>query len=147
MYFYRSNLQGITRRYNSDLPDVSRSLLGHLHGCIDSLYKNDAGVEESYIQHRVLAVVMDNMRLHFFHKDNKNDRETRRKEFLKFIGSEPYKSAIAAFDPKKSGRWEWRLPISLIQKKDFDKLDKIVHDDRKFNRLCGIDKRISKIFR
>ena len=147
MYFYRSNLQGITRRYNSDLPAVSKSLLGHLHNCIDALYKNDAGVEESYMQHRVLAVVVDNMRLHFFHKDNKNSREDREKEFLEFIDTEPYKTAIAAYDPKKSGRWEWHLPITLIQKKNFDKLDKIVANDNKFNKLCGIDKRIAKLFK
>ena len=37
MYFYRSNLQGITRRYNSDLPAVTKSLLGHLQSCVDTL--------------------------------------------------------------------------------------------------------------
>ena len=147
MYYYRTNAGGITRRYSADLPEVSESLIGHLRSCLDTLYANDPEVETLFEQHRILSLVVDNMRLHSFHKDNPNDKEYRRKGFLEFIETEPYKSAIDAFDPKLSGRWEWHLPVSLIKKKKFDALDKFVGDDKKFNKYCGIDKRLAKLFR
>lgn len=147
MYYYRSNEQGITRRYSADLSDVLDSLLGHLENQMRQLYPDDADVQARYKNHRVLSVVMDNMRLNIFHRDNPKPKEERKKEFLRFIEREPYNSAINEYDPKSSGRWEWHLPIKLIQRKKFELLDMFIGKPKAFKILCAADKRIVKLFK
>ena len=147
MYFYRNNPQGITRRYSEDLPEIYRALVGHHLNCIRRFYPDDADVENCYRNHRIIAIVVDNLRLNFFHKNNPKDRQTRKKDFNAFIEEEPYKSAIRCFDPKASGRWEWRLPISLVQKKRFAALDLIIRNDTLFMRCCGMDRRLHTLLR
>lgn len=147
MYFYRSNEQGITRRYSQDLSEVLGSLLGHLNRQMEQLYPNDKDVEARYKNHRVLSVVMDNMRLNVFHRDNPEPKEKRKQAFLQFIQQEPYKSAIDEYNPKSSGRWEWHLPIKLMQKKRFALLDLFMGKPKAFQFLCAADKRIVKLFK
>ena len=146
MYYYRNNPQGITHRYSRNLTEVLASLIGHLSNCLESYYAEDADVRERFMNHRIMATVMDNLRLNLFHKDNPKPREQRRKEFLAFIGEEPYKRAIADFDAKKSGRWEWLLIVKLVRKKRFGALNLIVRHDRIYRLSCGVYKRIAKLF-
>lgn len=146
MYFYRNNPQGITRRYSADLPEVQQSLMNHLRDCMLAYYPDDADVEARYRNHRVMSILMDLMRLNVFHKDNPKPREQRKQDFLSIIEAEPYQNAIRFFDPKASGRWEWRLPVSLIQKKKFELLDLFVGNDTAYRVLCGADKRLHKLF-
>ncbi len=147
MYYYRNNQQGITRRYSKDLPEISQSLIRHHQNCIREYYPGDADVQERYQRNRIMSNLIDNMRLNIFHKDNPKPRKQRKQEFLAFIEAEPYKTAIRCFDAKKSGRWEWRLPVSLIQKKRFTLLNLFVGNDTAFSLLCGIDKRLHKALR
>ena len=147
MYYYRNNAQGITRRYSGDLPQIEQSLLGHLAKCRLDLYPDDADVEARFRNHRVMSLVMDNMRLNIFHKDNPNPRKQRKQSFLTYIETEPYRSAIRCFDAKASGRWEWHLPVTLIRKKRFGLLDLFVGNPKAFRLLCGIDKRLTKTLR
>ena len=146
MYYYRNNPQGITHRYSKNLTEVLNSLIGHLSNCIQDYYAEDADVKERFMNHRLMATVMDNLRLNIFHKDNPKPREQRKQEFLSFIAQEPYKSAIEHFDAKKSGRWEWLLIIKLVRKKRFAALNVIVRNDTLFRLLCGAYKRIAKLF-
>ncbi|MBQ7542175.1 MAG: glycosyltransferase [Clostridia bacterium] len=147
MYFYRNNAQGITRRYSGDFPAMAVSLIGHLRKCIDTLFPGDADVEARFRDHRVMSLVMDEMRLNIFHKGNPNPRQARKQAFLEFIDTEPYKSAIRDFDPKTSDRWEWHLPVVLIRKKNFALLDLFIGNDTAFRILCGADKRLQKTLR
>ena len=144
MYFYRHNMQGITCRYSADLPEVSASLIRHHRNCIEKLYPNDEKVEGKYMHYRLISTVMDNMRLDFFHKDNPKSRKIRKKEFLKFVESEPYKTAIEDFKPEKNGRYEWNSTITLIRKKNFDLLNILLRNDTLFQHLCGLDKRMAR---
>ena len=65
-------------------------------------------------------------------------------DFIEFIESEPYKTAIENFDPKKSDRWEWLLVVSLIRKKRFNILNMFVGKDRAFRFFSGAYKRLKK---
>lgn len=146
MYFYRVNQGGITQRYTAELTDVLNSLLGHLENCKNEYYAGDSDVETRFMNHRVMAIVMDNMRLNIFHKNNPKPKEQRKKEFIEFIDSQPYNTAINSFNHKQSGRWEWLLPAKLIKKKKFASLDMFVGNAKAYNLLCGGYKRIAKFF-
>ncbi len=146
MYYYRGNEQGITRRYSADYLQMAQSLTDHLLACADKYFPGDADVEERFYNHRVLSLVMDNMRLNLFHKDNPNPREERKQAFLTFLETEPYKTAVSRFDPKASGRWEWHLPVRLCQKKRFAALDRFMGNPTAFRLLCGADRRLAMLF-
>ena len=145
MYFYRGNPQGITRRYSKDLLPVFKSLLDWLDKDKEKFYAGDSDVELRYSNHRIISVTVDYMRLNIFHKDNPKSKEERKADFLAFIEQEPFKSAIASFDPKASDRWEWLLTVKLIRKKNFSALDKFVGNDKAFAKLSGAYKRVAKL--
>ncbi len=144
MYYYRGNPQGITRRYSADLPQIYEALLKLLLADKQAFYPDDAQVDASFRNHRIMAIVIDNMRLNIFHKDNPLSKEQRKKDFLAFIEQEPYRSAIESFDPKASDRWEWLLTVKLLQKKNFSLLNLFAGNDILFNKLSGAYKRLKK---
>jgi glycosyltransferase involved in cell wall biosynthesis len=144
MYFYRGNPQGITRRYNKDLPEVYGKLLGLLSADKEKFYFGDEDVDLRFRNHRIVASTVDNMRLNFFHKDNPKPKKQRKEEFLSFIEEEPYKSAINGFDAVTYNRREWLLVVKLIQKKRFSALNSFVGNDKAFRLLCGAYKRLVK---
>ena len=144
MYYYRGNPQGITRRYSADLPQIYEALLKLLLADKQAFYPDDAQVDASFRNHRIMAIVIDNMRLNIFHKDNPLPKEQRKKDFLAFIEQEPYRSAIESFDPKASDRWEWLLTVKLLQKKNFSLLNLFAGNDVLFNKLSGAYKRLKK---
>ena len=144
MYYYRGNPQGITRRYSADLPQIYEALLKLLLADKQAFYPDDAQVDASFRNHRIMAIVIDNMRLNIFHKDNPLSKEQRKKDFLAFIEQEPYRSAIESFDPKASDRWEWLLTVKLLQKKNFSLLNLFAGNDVLFNKLSGAYKRLKK---
>lgn len=147
MYYYRTNPGGITQRYSADYPQMAKSLLGHLDKQLETLFSNDKKVKERYLNNRLMALVMDNMRLNIFHKDNKKPKSERKQDFLKFIETEPYKNAIINFNPVKSGRYEWHLPAVLIRKKRFSLLNIFMGNNKLLGICCGIDKRLLKLFK
>lgn len=144
MYYYRNNPGGITRRYTANLPEIFAMLIGHFERCIERFYKDDTDVRKRFNNQRIMSIVMDYMRLNIFHKDNPKPKAQRKEEFLSFIESEPYKRAIAGFDPKESDRWEWLLVVSLIKKKRFNTLDMFVGKDKTFRLLSGVYKRLKR---
>ena len=144
MYYYRNNPGGITRRYSANLQEIFAMLIGHFENCIEELYGSDTDVRKRFNNQRIMSIVMDYMRLNIFHKDNPKSKAQRKEDFLSFIESEPYKSAISGFDPKESDRWEWLLVVSLIRKKRFKTLDMFVGKDRAFSLLSGAYKRLKK---
>ena len=144
MYFYRGNPQGITRRYSKDLPQIYQALLNLLTNDKERFYQGDSDVEARFCNHRIIACVMDMMRLNIFHKDNPKPKNERKEDFLSFIEQEPYKSAIEGFDAVKFNRPEWLLVIKLIRKKRFNALNMFVGNDRAFRALCGAYKRLVK---
>ena len=139
MYFYRNNPEGITKRYSTDLREIFAMLDGHLENCMDKLYPNAAEARKRYNNHRVISMMMDYMKLNVYHKDNPKPKEERKKDFLSFIESEPYKTAIAEFDPKESGRWEWLYSVQLARKKKF-----INYNEDQFRIKNGLYSRIKK---
>ena len=145
MYYYRVNPQGITQRYSADLPEVYASLRGHLEGCMREYYADDRDVEQRYINHRMMAIVIDIMRLNIFHEDNPKSVEEREADFYAFIHQEPYKTALASYDISKSGRWEWSLPLRLIRNENFKKLDRFMGDKDKYRIYCAAYKREAKL--
>ncbi len=147
MYYYRTNEQGITKRYSRDFPQMAQSLIEHLKACEESQFPGDDDVTARFIQHRVGSLLLDNMRLNLFHHDNPKPRKERKREFLAFIAGEPYQTALRSFDPQTSGRWEWHLPMRLAQKKCFALLDLLMRDPKLDQKLCGADKRLTKLFK
>lgn len=146
MYFYRGNPDGITRRYSADLPVYIKSLLTLLREQQQRFFPDDADVDARMNNHRIMACIVDNMRLNLFHKDNPKSKKQRREEFLSFIEEEPYKSAIRAFDAKTYRRQEWLFTVRQIRAKRFFILDAIVSNDRRFNIFSGVYKRLAKFF-
>ena len=144
MYYYRNNPQGITHRYTENLQITLASLEKHLSACMQEYYPHDADVRERFVNHRIMAIIMDNLRLNIFHKDNPKSREQRKREYFNFIEEEPYKTAISVFDPQKSGRWEWHLPVKLIQSKNFRLLDFFFGNNTVFRYTCALDRRVYK---
>ena len=102
MYFYRKNMQGITKRYSADFTDMAKSLIGHHYNCIKNIYFNDKDVEALYKKHRVISLALDAMKLNFFHKNNPNSRKVRKKGFTDFVNTEPFKSAIDNYETDKN---------------------------------------------
>lgn len=146
MYYYRNNLQGITHRYSGDLPQIYHALLQLLMNDKQSFYPNEPEIDASFRNHRVMASVIDNMRLNIFHKNNPGTKQQRKADFLSFLEEEPYKSALLSFDPKESGRWEWLLVVRLLRGRRFALLNLFVGNDTLYRLLCGGYKRIAKIF-
>ena len=144
MYFYRGNPQGITRRYNKDLPEVYGKLLQLLSNDKEKFFGGNSDVEGRFMNHRVVASTIDNMRLNFFHKDNPKPKKQRKEEFLSFIEQEPYKSAVDNFDAVSYNRPEWLLVVKLIRKKRFGALNMFVGNDKAFRIFCGAYKRLVK---
>ncbi len=139
MYFYRNNPGGITQRYNPDLLEIYTMLNGHFEKCIEKLYPGDADVRKRFNNHRAILMLQDYMRLNVLHKDNPKSRDERKQDFLHFIEIEPYKTAIAEFDPKESGRWELSYGVSLARRKKF-----IEYGDEKYRIVSGVYRRIKK---
>ena len=146
MYYYRNNPKGITRRYSADLPEVLRSLIAHLESCRKEYYSDDGEVEAKFLNNRITASVIDDLRLNVFHKNNPKPKKQRKKDFLELLEEEPYKTAIAAFDAKKSKRWEWLLLVKLMRKKRFNALDAFVKNDFLYRTLCGAYGHTAKLF-
>ena len=147
MYYYRNNPRGITRRYSGDLPEINSSLLKLLNEEKEKLYPDDTNVNLRFQNHRIMATVVDNMRLNIFHKNNPKSKNQRREEFLSFIEEEPYKSAIDNFDAFKFNRREWLLTVVLIRKKRFSEMNVIFRNDNYFRFFSGVYKRFSKFIR
>lgn len=145
MYFYRGNPEGITRRYSADLPLYIQSLLTLLKEQQQRLFPCDADVDGRMKNHRVMACIIDNMRLNIFHKDNPKSKKQRREEFLSFIEEEPYKSAISAFDAKTYRRQDWLFAVRQIRAKRFFVLDAVVSNERRFSIFGGVYKRLAKV--
>ena len=123
MYYYRKDMQGITERYCPDYLDMITPLIQHHGKCMETLYPNDKTIMEYYKTYRVISFAFDAMRQNFFHKDNPKSRNERKKDFLEFVETEPFKSAITDFDIKGCKWWDWRLTVGFAQKKDFSILD------------------------
>ena len=145
MYFYRVNEFGITQRYTESLTEVLCMLLGHLNNCKKKLFEEDEDVEKRFVQHRILASVVDNLRLNFFHKDNKKSKEVKKREFLEFVQTEPFKTALETYDPSFSGRWEWHLPLTLAKRRSFGLLRLFVSNPKIYRLSCALDKRVIKL--
>lgn len=146
MYFYRRNLQGITQRYSADFTKMATSLVKHDYDAIEKLYKNDGEVIDLYKKFKTIALVIDNMRLNFFHKDNPKSREDRKNEFTEFVNSEPFKSAIDGFNLKCCEWWGWRLPVQFAKSRSFNKLDFAFRHDKLFRIYGALDSRIKRLF-
>ena len=123
MYDYRKDMQGITQRYSADFTNMALSLVGHHINCMETLYPGDEEVRSWYQKKRAISLVLDSMRLNLFHPDNPNTKGARKKEFLEFVRTEPFKSAIETFPLKSCDWWGWRVPIALAKKKRFGMLD------------------------
>ncbi|MCR4718166.1 MAG: glycosyltransferase [Firmicutes bacterium] len=123
MYYYRKNMQGITKRYSADFTEMARSLISHHYDCMKNLYPDDKEVEDIYKKYRVISLTLDSMKLNFFHKDNPNPKNVRKEGFMDFINSEPFKSAVDDFDLESCDWWGWRLPIEFAKKRNFGMLD------------------------
>ena len=146
MYYYRKDMQGITQRYSADYTEMIRSLIKHHYKCMEQLYPDNTEVEKIYRSNRLMTFVLDGMKLNFFHKDNKNPRGVRKKDFIEFVSSEPFKSAIEDFDINDCNWWGWSVPIALAKKKNFALLDILFKHPIIFRLYGGVSSRLKKIF-
>ena len=145
MYFYRKNMQGITKRYSADFTEMALSLIRHHYECIEKLYGGAGEVYALYRKYRVISLTLDGFRLNIFHKDNKKPKKVRKAEFIEFVETEPFKAAISEFDPDNCDWWGWRLPVYYAKKKKFSALEFAFKHEKLFGIYGGIDSRILKI--
>ena len=147
MYHYRKDMQGITQRYSADFTEMTRSLIGHHYNCMKTLYGSDPEVEQIYKGNRIISLTIDSMRLNFFHADNPKPRQVRKREFSEFMDSEPFHSAVCAFDTDACDWWGWRLPILYAKKKSFGKLNYFMRHPRVFQIYGAMCTRLRRVFR
>ena len=146
MYYYRKNASGITKRYSRDFVDMAQMLIGHHMDCIKKLYPDDAEVKKAYSDYRLMSLTLDAMKLKFFHKDNTEPKAVRKKEFLEFVESEPFKSAISDYKISKNDWWGWNLPILYVKKKNFTMLNFAIRHEKTFEIYGKAWSAIHKIF-
>ena len=145
MYYYRKNEEGITQRYSKDFTGIIKSLINWDYKNINELYGGDAEVEALYKKYKVTALVLDSMRLNFFHKDNKKPKKVRKAEFSEFVETEPFKDAIWSFDLKNCDWWGWRLPIYYAKKKYFCLLELVFRHENIFKIYGALDTRVQRL--
>lgn len=101
LYYYRMNDESICHRYSSNLDQQRKIMavilkqiaermdieLGEMSG--DKSYKK---ITEGYTRF-LFGIISDVLLLQYYHPDNPN-RKNRRKEAIKFLESEPFKSVI-----------------------------------------------------
>ena len=138
MYYYRKNMQGITKRYSADFTKMANSLIRHHRECMEKLYPGDENVEKLYRKYRVISLLMDSMKLNFFHKDNTLPKGTRKEGFLELVRSEPFKSAIRDYGTGSGDWWGRRIPITLAGKEKFDELDLLFRHTKIFRLYGGL---------
>lgn len=143
MYYYRKDMQGITQRYNPDFTETSMSLIGHHRKCMEDLYPGDADVEEKYKNNRLISLTVDSMRLNFFHKNNSKSKAERKKDFIEFINTEPFKSAINDYH-QPNAWWGWRIPVELARKQKFATLDFLIKHWSVFRLYGGIADKLKR---
>lgn len=145
MYYYRKNMKGITKRYSADFTEMAKSLITHHYECIKNLYADSEEVEDIYIKYRVISLTLDSMRLNFFHKDNPNPRNVRKRDFIEFINSEPFKRAVDGFDLESCDWWGWRLPVAFAKNRNFAMLDFAFKHEKLFGLYGKASSVISKL--
>lgn len=144
MYYYRKDMQGITQRYNPDFTQTSMSLINHHYRCIDKLYPNDNDVAEKYKNYRLISLTVDSLKLNIFHPNNPKSKEERKSDFIEFINTEPFKSAINDYNSVNAW-WGWRIPIALAKKKRFGTLDFLFKHPRIFTAYGKFNAVIKKL--
>ena len=147
MYYYRKDMQGITQRYSADYTKMITSLLKHHYNCIETLYGGDAEIKKIYKNNRAMTFVLDAMKLNFFHENNPDGRKKRKSEFLDFLNTEPFKSAVDDYDLNSCSWWGWRVPLSLAKKKNFALLDFFFAHKTVLRIYGGLSDRLRKIFK
>ena len=141
MYYYRKNASGITKRYSADFVQMALMLIGHHMDCIKNLYPDDEEVRKAYSSYRLMSLALDSMKLNFFHKDNPDPKAVRKKDFIDFVNTEPFKTAISEYEISKKDWWGWNLPILYIKKKNFTMLSFAVRHEKAFGiygRIWGL---------
>ena len=146
MYYYRKNASGITKRYSKDFVDMAQMLIGHHMDCIKQLYPDDKAVVKAYSDYRLMSLTLDAMKLKFFHKDNPDPEKVRKKEFLDFVDTEPFKSAISDYKISKNDWWGWNLPILYVKKKNFKMLNFAIRHEKAFEIYGKVWGKLHKIF-
>ena len=132
MYYYRKNASGITKRYSADFVQMAQSLIGHHMECIEELYPEEEDVRKAYMRYRLISLSLDSMKLNFFHKDNPNSRSVRKKGFIEFVNTEPFKTAISEYEISPDDWWGWNLPIIYMKNKNFTMLDFAIRREKLF---------------
>ena len=132
MYYYRKNAAGITKRYSADFVQMAQSLIAHHTDCIKNLYPDDEDVKKAYSKYRLMSLTLDSMKLNFFHRDNPNTTKIRKRDFIEFVNTEPFKTAISEYEIAKDGWWGWNLLILYIKKKNFIMLNFAIRHEKAF---------------
>ena len=145
MYYYRKNEEGITQRYSKDLTEIITSLIRWDTKNIDELYGGDEEVTALFKKYKVIALILDSMRLNFFHRDNHKPKKVRKAEFTEFVNTEPFRSALDEYDLENCDWWGWRLPILYAKCDKFNALEFAYRHEGLFRIYGGINSRLRKL--
>ena len=123
LYLYRQNPSSVCSRYSADLDKTFAKCFECDVKNAKKLYPDDEDVKNKLYKYKVIWNTVENFRLNIFHRDNPKPRKERRKDFLNFIKTEPYKTFFENFD-FNSYKWrERKLVLKLAKNKNFAALD------------------------
>lgn len=123
LYLYRTNPASVCNRYSKEFDEMIFKTFECDLENLKNLYGNDENIRKNLYKYKLILIIIDNFRLNIFHKENPKKKRERKKDFLKFLEKEPYKTFFDTFD---FSSYEWRerkLILKLARSRKFNLLD------------------------
>lgn len=143
-YFYRTNFNSVTKRYDSDSKIVTDMYLKSIGDFLNEKYKNNLKVREYFALFRCASAITDNFERNIFHHDNPKSAAERKHDFDALLSCEPYNDLLKHIDVDKCANHKQRLVLKLAKKRLFFALDFAYKHKSVFIFYGGISRRLKK---
>lgn len=118
MYYYRHNESSVCYKYNPNIDEPLIRLLNSIKEFIDVSGKNTSEVFISAYYQKVLVTLIENLKLNYFHQNNKIKNSVNKQNLNNLILKYPYYSMLNNIDFKTLS-YKKKLIIYLIKSKQF----------------------------
>lgn len=146
MYYYRvGNRRSVTNAYNSGMEQIRNRYLAYSGEKLEKYFAGREDVGRKYMTYKIPSLVFREFKLNIFHKDNPRGYAHRKREFVIFLGQEPYRTAMDNIDLSK---YKWReraLILKLAKKRCFFLLNFMFRHRLSFAIYGGVSNRLDKL--
>lgn len=118
MYYYRHNESSVCYRYNSNIDEPLIKLLNEIRKFMEIFEKDKNEMFMMAYYQKTLVTLIENLKLNYFHKNNKNKSLVNKKNLNYLISQEPYYNMLHNIDFQKLS-FKKKLIIYLIKSKQF----------------------------